>query len=254
MVYHFHPIAFVEHMKLITAPTTPPWMEIALAEAKDAKGVKEDQAPLTTMIKKYHNHCNLFDDPTTTKIEDLESSWCSSFVSWCLDQTNYKGLKQAGSRFYIADDPKWNGTGVKSKRYKLKAKDMLFKVTEPLYGALALFSDCTKEGVAYNGGHICFVYGTVEGAEKLAVLGGNQNSQIKVSPYDCSGNVFVSWKQRKAGKVVKIHYKKFRGFYMPKDYKSGTPLGEEHHYKSFEEANKKATTIEIKTNKDGESS
>lgn len=41
---------------------------------------------------------------------------------------------------------------------------------------------------------------------------------------------------------------------MPKDYKSGTLLSEEHHYQSFEEANKKATTIEIKTSKDGESS
>ncbi|WP_054850682.1 hypothetical protein [Olleya sp. ITB9] len=26
-IYHFHPIAFVEHMKLITAPTQAPWVE-----------------------------------------------------------------------------------------------------------------------------------------------------------------------------------------------------------------------------------
>jgi uncharacterized protein (TIGR02594 family) len=241
-------------MKLITAPTTPPWLEVALAEAKEAKGVKEWNKPLAKMVKKYHNHCNIFDDLTTKdEIEDnYETSWCSSFVSWCLDQTDYKGVKHAGSRFYIADDPKWNGA---NNKRKLKAKDMLIKVSEPLYGAIAVFSDCSKEGVAKTGGHICFVYGTVEGAEKLAVLGGNQDNKIKVSSYDCSGNVFISWKKRnKAGKVIKIHYKKFRGFYMPKDYKNGMPLSEEHHYKSFEAANKKATTIEIKTSKDGESS
>jgi len=225
-------------------------------EAKLAKGVKESQEPLATMAKKYHNHCNIFDNPKT--INDIEdshtTSWCSSYVSWCLDQTDYKGVKQAGSRFYIADDDKWNGTGTKSKNHKYKAKDMLVKVSEPLYGSLAVFSDCSKSGVVGSKGHIGFVYGTVEGSDNLAILGGNQSSKIKVSPFDCSGDVFISWKQRnKAGKVIKIHYKKLRGFYMPKDYKSGVPLDESNHYKSFKEANLKATTIKIKTNKDGES-
>jgi len=33
-VYHFHPIAFVEQMRMMSGPTSPPWMELALAEAK----------------------------------------------------------------------------------------------------------------------------------------------------------------------------------------------------------------------------
>jgi len=33
-VYHFHPIAFVEQMRMRSGPTSPPWMELALAEAK----------------------------------------------------------------------------------------------------------------------------------------------------------------------------------------------------------------------------
>ena len=32
---------FVEHMKLITGANTPPWMEIALAEAKAATTMRE---------------------------------------------------------------------------------------------------------------------------------------------------------------------------------------------------------------------
>lgn len=74
-------------MKLITAPTTPPWMEIALQEAKEAKGVFENQAPLSAMVKKYHNYCNIFDNSKTKNwIEDsYQTSWCASFVNWCLD-------------------------------------------------------------------------------------------------------------------------------------------------------------------------
>ncbi|MCF6341159.1 MAG: CHAP domain-containing protein, partial [Sulfurimonas sp.] len=222
-----------------------------------AKGIHEDFKPTITMVKKYHNHCNIFDNPKTLKtVEDEDLSWCSSYVSWCLDQTDYKGVKHAGSRFYIADDDKWNGTGKDSKNLKHKAKDMLVKVSEPLYGSLAVFSDCSKEGVIgkRTGGHIGFVFGTVEGSASLAILGGNQSSKIKISPFNCSSDVFISWKQKnKVGKVIKIYYKKLRGFYMPKGYKEGVPLDETNHYKSFKEANLKATTIKIKTSKDGES-
>ncbi|AUC76027.1 CHAP domain-containing protein [Olleya sp. Bg11-27] len=222
-------------------------MTVALNEAKLAKGVEESQEPLASMVTKYHNNSNLYDNKSTTKtIEDsYTSSWCSSFVSWCLDETEYKGLKQTGSRFYIAHDDEWNK----------KSKNMFVKVYKPLYGALMVFSDCTKEGVLSSSGHIAFVYGTVKGSNKIAALGGNQSNQLKVTPFDCSGKVFVSWtRKNKAGKVIKIHYKKFRGFYMPKDFKGGVLLGEQNSYKNFKEANLEATTVAIKTNKNGESS
>ena len=70
---------------------------------------------------------------------------------------------------------------LKKFNLKKKSKDMFAKVYKPLYGALVLLSDCTKEGVLTEQGfgHIGFVYGTIKGSTKIAVLGGNQGNQIK---------------------------------------------------------------------------
>jgi hypothetical protein len=48
---------------------------------------------------------------------------------WCIDQTGFISPKTSGSRFYIADDIKWN----------TKSKDILRRVTDPVYGAIAVF-------------------------------------------------------------------------------------------------------------------
>lgn len=70
-VYHFHPIAFVEHMKLITAPTTPPWLEVALEKAKMAGGAHESQEPLFSFAKK----CLEFGGNNNSPDDDKNGQW-----------------------------------------------------------------------------------------------------------------------------------------------------------------------------------
>lgn len=69
---------------------------------------------------------------------------------------------------------------------------------------------------------------------------------IKVSIYDCSGNVFYSHYSVKRKKHV---YKKFRGFFKPKNYviKSEELLTDSDNYNTVDDANKKIGLGLIKT-------
>ncbi|WP_298314587.1 TIGR02594 family protein [uncultured Aquimarina sp.] len=214
-VYHFHPIAFVEHMKIIAAPTTPPWLDIALAEAKAAKFLPEynhnkpSQTHIGNMVKKYHNHCGYFDKTKTPKkIEDQEDSWCSSFVSWCLDQTNYKGAKSAGSQSVLWQEGK------------------LFKrIEEPEFGCIVLMTNYVKSsGRQTANGHITFLYGKDSNGD-LICLGGNQRDRIKYSRYytDKVCSTFLQY-QKKEGKKVMVE-QKFQGFFLPINYPIGASKG-----------------------------
>jgi uncharacterized protein (TIGR02594 family) len=166
-------------------------MVFALEETKKTKGVDESKEPLYSMIVKCLNHVGIKDDVKTKDIKEdnpTEVAWCASFVSWCLDQTPYTSPKDCGSRFYIADDPQWNA----------KSKDLLRKVSDLVYGAIAVFSDCDSAGNCKSEGHVGFLYGKLPNGE-MAILGGNQGNRLKLSGYDCSGKVFLSFTD-KAGK------------------------------------------------------
>ncbi len=132
-----------------------------------------------------------------------------------------------------------------------KSKKTLKKVEKPVYGAITVFSDCNSKGVSKSTGHVAFLYGKLKG-KKMAVLGGNQGNKIKVTSYDCSGNTFVSYTDKKGNK----HYKKFRGYYLPKKYLTSSVdlLNSMDTFNSSIEANKRATGKEISINKKGESS
>ncbi len=218
-----------------------PWMEIALKEAKKAKGLKESKNPLYDMIEdKYHKYTGIIDNPKTKTVNEADPNsvaWCASFVSWCLGEANFDNPKSVGSRHYLEE-------------YS-KSKKTLKKIEKPYYGAVTVFSDCDSKGVTKTSGHVGFVYGKLKGG-KIAVLGGNQGNKLKVSGYDCTGNVFVSWKEKNGTK----HYKKFRGYYLPKEYEvSGSDkLKSSDNFISVKEANKKALKVELKTNTSGESS
>ena len=236
--FHWNPIAFVEQMRKMNHVRAP-WMKIALDEAKAAKGLDEGTEPLYSMVLKYFHSIGIHDNPNTKKIEDdpTEVAWCASCVSWCLDQTIFKSPKASGARFYIADDPNYN----------IKSKELLKKVEEPVYGAVATFSDCTKSGVCEDKGHVGFVYGkTPDGT--ILVLGGNQGNHLKLSEYDCSGDVFLSYIEKNGKK----HYKKFRGFFLPIDfeYDESDKLSEENVIKSGPSENKKITGVRLKTKRD----
>ncbi|MFD0992987.1 TIGR02594 family protein [Tenacibaculum geojense] len=187
-IYHFHPIAFVEHMKLITAPTTPPWMEIALGEAKAAKFIKEKLSPTNEMAKKYHTYVGLPKASGST-------AWCSSFVSWCLNQAGQNNAKSAGSQSVL-----WN----EGKLFK--------RITEPVYGCIVLMTNYVKSTGKSNGhGHVTFLYG-VDSNGDLICLGGNQGDRLKYSRY-YTNKVNHTFTQ----KGVKVE-QKFNGFFLPINY------------------------------------
>jgi len=219
-------------------------MAVALTETKKAKGVDEGKEPIFSMVVKYLNHVGIIDDDNTKdeKEDDPTSvAWCASFVSWCIDQTGFISPKTSGSRFYIADDIKWN----------TKSKDILRRVTDPVYGAIAVFSDCDSFGNCKLQGHVGFLYGKLPNGE-MAILGGNQGNKLKLTGYDCSGKVFLSYTDKAGNK----YYKKFRGFFIPKsyDYSEYDILSEADIIDTLTDENERLTDVEIKTDSIGVSS
>ena len=180
--------AFVEHMKLITAPTTPPWMDIALAEAKAAKFIKETKSPTNEMAKKYHTYVGLSKATGST-------AWCSSFVSWCLNEAGQKNAKSAGSQSVL-----WN----EGKLFK--------RIQEPVSGCIVLMTNYVKStGKSNSHGHVTFLYG-VDSNGDLICLGGNQGDRLKYSRY-YTHKVNHTFTQ----KGVKVE-QKFNGFFLPINY------------------------------------
>jgi len=199
-----------------------PWMKTAIAEAS-AYGGKEEET-IDTRIRVYHK------DGGSSDGKGSATAWCSSFVCWCIQQKGFNNPRSAGSRFFLTS----------SQVVKCEA----------FYGAVAIFSDCDKTGnTIYTSGHATFVYGKLSNG-KYALLGGNQNDMLKITGYDCSGNVFLSYTKNKVN-----HYKKFRGFYKPTDYtvKPIDQLNENDIYSSNDSANL-SITLTTKTSKNGESS
>ncbi|MDQ0783388.1 hypothetical protein [Chryseobacterium sp. W4I1] len=201
-----------------------PWMEIAIAEAKVYGG--KDEGTIDSRIKTYHKDGGGTDAGSGT-------AWCASFVCWCIEQKDLPSPHSAGSRMFL--------TSAKAEK------------CEAFFGAVAIFSDCNSTGTNIEtSGHATFVFGKLPGTEIYACLGGNQSDKLKMSSYNCSGNVFVSWKEKNGTE----HYKIFRGFYKPKGYviKDLDKLNNNDNYSSADEASKKALNLDIKSDENGESS
>jgi hypothetical protein len=117
---------------------------------------------------------------------------------------------------------------------------------EAFYGAIAIFSDCSQDGKTIeNSGHVTFLFGKLSSGTHL-VLGGNQGSMIKVSKYDCNGNIFYSHYSNKRKRKI---YKIFRGFFKPKEYviTGKDNLNDSDIYATPDEANKKIGLGSVKT-------
>jgi len=202
-----------------------PWMKIALEEAKTYGG--KDEGDIDSRIKTYHS------DGGSSPGSGSGTAWCSSFVCWCLEESGNKSPKSAGSRMFLDS----------SKVEKC----------EVFYGAVAIFSDCDSTGKKIQtAGHATFIFGELSVDNVYACLGGNQGDMLKISQYDCSGEVFKSYTDKKGVK----HYKIFRGFYKPKGYeiKDEDKLNKDDKYTSPDEASKEVLKLNIKSNEAGESS
>ncbi len=201
-----------------------PWMEIAIAEAKVYGG--KNEGSIDSRIKTYHKDGGGTDAGSGT-------AWCASFVCWCIEQKDLPSPHSAGSRMFLSS----------AKAEKCEA----------FFGAVAIFSDCNATGTNIEtSGHATFVFGKLPGTEIYACLGGNQSDKLKMSSYNCSGNVFVSWKEKNGTE----HYKIFRGFYKPKGYviKDMDKLNNNDNYTTADDASKKALNLDIKSDENGESS
>jgi len=201
-----------------------PWMKIAISEAKNYGGKKENI--IGDRIKLYHKEGGNLEGGYRT-------SWCASFVNWCILKSNYKIYASASSQSFLS-----------SKRVEK---------CEIFYGAIAVFTDCDVSGKTltsedgFTHGHVAFVYGKLPNNE-YCILGGNQGDQLKVSNYDCSGKIFYSYTQKDGTKV----YKRFRGFYKPKGYSLKTIDSLKDNYAKLSDANTKTINKSIKENKNGE--
>ncbi|MCF6349806.1 MAG: TIGR02594 family protein [Flavobacteriaceae bacterium] len=156
-----------------------PWMEIALQEAKKAKGVDEEFSPMYKMAKGYLEFVGNSYEPT----DGVYGPWCASFMNWCINESGYKYAKSASSLAPIHKDLK--------KYYK--------KIEKPIYGCIVVY----KHKSDWKG-HTGFLYG-MNSNEKYLLLGGNQTDTIKLSEY----GEYTS----------KSKKKKLYGFYVPADYK-----------------------------------
>lgn len=206
-----------------------PWMDVAIAQAKEAKGVKEWESPLYQMGLRYHAYAGVrtginWDTPAHPgryKGDPEGQAWCASFVSWCLGQVDEKTFKTGSSQLFINNS-------------------MFNQQTVPLYGAIAIWSNCTNEGTVTSGGHIAFVYGKVKDKENFYYcLGGNQSNQICIIPSDCTGEVFKNGNG----------WRKFSGFFWPKKQSTSDAdnLGDADIYASSKEANNKLMSLELNT-------
>ncbi len=164
-VYHFHPIAFVEQMKLITAPTIPPWMEYAFQELNSFKGVRQNESPLKEKIYEYF-------DSSSYPAGTYKTNWCASFINWCFEQTNK----------YKKTNPKANVaafdwlTPSLAKRKRKEVQD-LEDVDGWINGELVRNIEDAFLGavIVFNHSHVAFVVGQSADKKDLIYLGGNQS-------------------------------------------------------------------------------
>lgn len=220
VVYHFHPIAFVEQMRRVFENRAP-WMTIVIGEAITYKDINESTEPLSSTIKNsYHTYTGHPNASSAT-------SWCASFVSWCLGEAGFKNPKTWSSQAFIDHST-------------------LIKVDHK-YGAVAIFTDCDEDGNTlynedgYSFGHVCFVIGALNNG-KHACIGGNQGDRIKVSQYDCSYNVFPT-------NTAKTKFRKLSGLYYPKEYQSSfiDNLNCDDNYTDINDANNKILNSNVET-------
>jgi uncharacterized protein (TIGR02594 family) len=127
-------------------PETPKWLEVAMKEI----GVVEVPGPGDNpRVLEYHQ-------ATTLKATEDSVPWCSSFVNWCMKQSDIKGTGSAAARSWLS----WGK-----------------KLDAPRNGCIAVL----KRGNSPTNGHVAFYVG--EGGSTIRLLGGNQGDQVKVSAF-----------------------------------------------------------------------
>lgn len=128
---------------------TAKWMDIAFAEL----GVKEIPGPEhNPRIIEYHS-------ATTLMAKDDETPWPSSFVNWVMKQAGIEGTADPSAASWL----KWGR-----------------EIPEPVFGAITVLQLRTNN--PWKASMVGFYVGS-EGENKVKVLGGNINNQVRVAAY-----------------------------------------------------------------------
>lgn len=127
--------------------------ELLYATAKKEIGVEEYVGELhNPRVLEYHK-------VTTLGAKDDETSWCSSFVCWVVEQCGMQSTRSAMARSWL----KWG-----------------IALEKPVKGCIVVFS--RPPNPAH--GHVAFY--DHEDDKNVYVLGGNQGNMVKVSAYSKS--------------------------------------------------------------------
>ena len=135
----------------------PHWLEIAEREI-GTKEITGDQD--NPRIVEYAQ-------ATSLKASDDETAWCSSFVNWCMMQAGIARTNSAAAR-------SWSTWGR--------------SLPGPVLGCVVVLSRPPNPAQ----GHVAFCVGTV-GADRIALLGGNQGNSVSVATYPRSRVVAYRW-------------------------------------------------------------
>lgn len=94
-----------------------------------------------------------------SKIRDDETPWCATYVGGIFESIGIKSTKSLAARSYL---------------------DWGVKIDEPVVGCVVVFWRGSPKGWS---GHVGFVVGR-DAENRLLVLGGNQNDQVSIEPFD----------------------------------------------------------------------
>lgn len=161
-VINVPPTAPTDTVQRVTTPSSgsgPAWYRTAKREMDD--GIVEfpgrDHNP---RILEYHAS-------VTGGFDENEVPWCSSFVNWCMEQSDIRGTDSAGAR-------SWERWGK--------------KLATPELGAITVF---WRESKTSRKGHVGFY--VKETSTHISVLGGNQGNKVTVDPYPKARLLSYRW-------------------------------------------------------------
>lgn len=133
-----------------------PWM----LQAQNKIGVHEVRGGENPEIIAFHA-------VTTLKATHDEVPWCSSFVSWCLEQVGIRSTRNAWAQSYASFGK---------------------RLSAPKYGCIVVFR--WKDGT----GHVAF-FDSLNKDGTLKLLGGNQGDAVRFANYATDHVIAYRWPQ-----------------------------------------------------------
>lgn len=151
-IVHVPPTDPTESAQKVTPPPGghgPEWYRLARRELRDGIEEFKGEAKHNPRILEYH---------ATVRggLDEDEVHWCSSFVNWCIEQSDISGTNSALARSW----EKWGQ-----------------RLSGPQTGAVAVFWRKSKSSGL---GHVGFF--VEESASSVSVLGGNQGDRVSIAP------------------------------------------------------------------------